>query len=151
MAVLGRMNIRPGPAVLTANCYYAYTSLLFALLAASALWHAVGEWAARLRAALAVALLTLTAHGAELVWRANVAVAHQDREWSRPIRAVQAFVDAHRGEPGFGFSIDYTNSDPVPVVYERPITDVVFREWTAAPNPRYRLTVRNGRAEVSDP
>ena len=151
MAVLGRMNLRPGPAILTANSYYAYTSLLFALLAVSGLWHAVGAWAARLRAALAITLLTLSAHGAELVWRANTMVTHQDRDWSRPIRAVQDFVDAHRGEPGFGFTIDYANSDTIPVVYSRPITEVVFREWTKHPNPPYRLTVRTGRAEASSP
>ena len=151
MAVLGRMNIRPCPTTLTSNSYYSYAALLFALLAVSALWQAVGEWATRLRAAFAIALLTLTAHGAEHIWRMNIAVAHQDREWSRPLRGVQDFVDAHRGEPGFSFSIDYVNSDTIPVMYDYPITEVVFREWTNHPNPRYRLIVRNGRAEASGP
>src|SRR5262249_31419569 len=33
MTVLGRMNLRPVPYVLSSNCYYTYTALLFALLA----------------------------------------------------------------------------------------------------------------------
>ncbi len=146
MTVLGRMNLRPGPGTISSNSYYAYTGLLFGLLTVSVAWHAVGAWAGRLRTGLAIGLVILSADGAEHVREANVAVARREQEWSRTLRAVQAFVDVHRREPGFSFEIDYAASDPVPEMYGARITRIVFSKWMAAPAPRYRLVLRDGKA-----
>lgn len=150
MTVLGRMNMRSGPHILSSNSYYAYTGMLFALFAAAAAWHAVGGWAGRVRTALAVTLLALTALGAEQVWRANVTVSQSEREQTRALRAVQEFVNAHRHEPGFSFEIDYAASDPVMGMYGRPITLIVFSRWMSAPEPSYRIALRDGKAQPCD-
>jgi hypothetical protein len=144
--VLGRMNLRPGVTILSGNSYYAYPALAFALLTASACWHAAGARAWRARAALAACLALLTVPGAELVWQANTNLAKEEQEWSQPIRAVQRFVDDRGGEPGFGFEIDYAASDAVPEVYGRKITDLVFARWVTSASPRYRVAIRDGVA-----
>jgi hypothetical protein len=148
MTVLGRMNMRPERSILAENSYYAYTALAFALLAASAAWHAVGGWGAAVRKWLAVGLLVLSAAGAEKVWEANTRLAQIERVWVLPLRAVQNLVDAHRGEPGFSFEIDYAASDPVPEALNMRITRIVFDEWMCDPNPRYRVTIRAGKARA---
>ncbi|AWM36539.1 hypothetical protein GobsT_56490 [Gemmata obscuriglobus] len=146
MNVLGRMNMRPHSWILSGNSYYTYFALLFALLAASAAWHATGAWAVNVRKGLAAGLVALAALGAEQVWQANTMVAREEREWTRALRAVQKFVDAHEDEPGFSFEIDYPSSDPVPVVHGERITRLVFAEWMSAPQPRYRIAIREGKA-----
>jgi hypothetical protein len=148
MTVLGRMNMRPERSILSENSYYAYTALMFGLLAASAAWHAVGGWGESLRKWLAIGLLVLSAAGAEKVWEANTMLASIERVWMLPLRAVQNLVDAHRGEPGFSFEIDYAASDPVPEIHKMRITRIVFDEWMCDPNPRYRVTIRAGKARA---
>lgn len=147
VTVLGRMNMRPGPAVLAANCYYTYTALVFALFGAGVLWSA-STWARAesVRRAVAAGLLLLTAPGAESVWRTNAHIAHCEKAKVRPIRAVQRFVDRHRGEPGFSFVIDYANSDAVVPMHGRPTPELLFGRWTGDPNPLYRVVIRDGVA-----
>ncbi len=152
ITVLGRMNMRPGPTVLAANCYYTYTALAFALFGLGALWCAArGARAEGARRALAVGLLLLTAHGAELVWQTNRTIDLSEREKSRPIRAVLRFVDQHRHEPDFSFAIDYAHSDPIVPMHDRPTPELLFSRWTSVTNPKYRVTVRDGKALVQPP
>jgi hypothetical protein len=148
MTVLGRMNMRPGANILSGNSYYAYTALVFALLAGSAGWYAVGGWGTPVRKWLAVGLLGLSAVGAEKVWEANTMLARIERVWVLPLWAVQTFVDARRSEPGFSFEIDYAASDPVPEIHKMRITRIVFDEWMRDPNPRYRVTIRAGKVHA---
>lgn len=145
ITVLGRMNLRPVPGVISSNSYYAYPALLFALLTASVLWQAVGEWGGFLRKSLAAGLAALSLLGADHLHRSNVAIARAEREWSRPIRAVQRFIDAHRHEPGFGIEIDYAGSDPIPQIHGRRITQLLFAKWLSVPSPRYHLTLKDGK------
>jgi hypothetical protein len=147
--VLGRMNMRPEPTILCANSYYAYSGLLFVLLTAAPAWFAVGGRAAVLRKWLAGGLFVLAAVGAERVWDANMTVSQTERVWVLPLDAIQDLVDARRGEPGFSFEIDYAASDPVPEIHRMPVTRIVFDEWMADPNPRYRVTIRAGKARVT--
>lgn len=145
MTVFGRMNMRPMWSMLASNSYYTYTALLFALLAASACWYAVAGRVA-VRKWAAVGLFALSGFGSEAVWEANMMVARHEREWARALDAVQKFVDEHRHEPGFGFTIDYADSEHVPVIHTVPITGIVFDRWLARANPTYRVTIRDGRA-----
>ncbi|MBN9122106.1 MAG: hypothetical protein J0I06_23695 [Planctomycetes bacterium] len=146
VTVLGRMNMRPYLPILSSNSYYAYTALLFGLLAASAGWHAVGGWGAPVRRWLAVGMLVSSALGAEYVREANVMVARHEKEWARPLEAVQEFVDKHRHEPGFSFRVDYAASDDIPIIHMVPVVRLVFDEWMCGPDPRYRVTIRDGKA-----
>lgn len=101
---------------------------------------------AGVRGLLACGLFALAASGAERVWEVNARVARDEKPLVRSIRAVQAFVDAHRHEPGFAFEIDYAASDPLVPIHGHPRLHLVFGEWTARPNPTYRVTVRDGKA-----
>jgi hypothetical protein len=138
--------MRPSPAILSSNSYYTYTALLFGLLAASAGWHAVGGWGAPVRKWLAVGLLVLSALGAEGVWEANTMVARHEKEWVRVLQAVQAFVDEHRHEPGFGFYMDYRASEHIPLIHKVSIERIVFDKWMSGDNPRYRVIIKDGKA-----
>ncbi|VTR95590.1 unnamed protein product [Gemmata massiliana] len=148
MTVLGRMNMRPTPYILSSNSYYAYTALLFGLLAASAAWFAVGSWGGRIRTGLVIGLLALSTLGAERIRDVNITVTQQEQELSRALRSVQTFVDAHRREPGFSFEIDYAASDPVVKIHNRRTTQIVFNEWMSAPQPRYRVVLRDGKVQT---
>lgn len=147
VTIFGRMNMRPGPAVLAANCYYTYTALVFALFGAGVLW-AASTWgrAESVRRAIAAGLILLTAFGAEQVWRTNAHIAQCEKAKVRPLRAVQRFVDQHRSEPGFSFVIDYANSDEVVPMHGRPTPELLFSRWMGDPNPLYRVVIRDGVA-----
>jgi hypothetical protein len=150
MNVLGRMNLRPVPEVLASNSYYTYTALLFALLAG---WTAIsrvgdGPRVANARAGLLVGLVVLAILGAEHVRRVNQDVTHYLSDVAKPIRTVNAFVRHHRHEPDFSFAIDHRRSDRIIPVYGIPVTDVMFARWMTAPEPKYRIAVRDGNVIV---
>jgi len=145
ITVLGRMNVRPGPVGLPGNSYYAYFGLLFGLLALATAWQVAGRdagWVGILRVGLLVGLVALSLPGAEVVRRTTADVAQASRGTTTPLRAVQAFVAAHRDEQGFSFAIDYTSSDPIPQKFGVPVTDIVFARWIDATEPRYRVVIR---------
>ena len=144
MAVAGRMNLRPGPYILSANCYYAYPGLLLILVTLAAGWRGLPA-ADPVRRGLAVLLTAVALAGGEQVRQVNEAVARDLLEVTRPAKAVGAFVRAHRHEPGFSFAIDRAASDPEYVIYDRPATDILFHQWIDRTNPRYRLAVRDGK------
>lgn len=146
MTVLGRMNMRPGPHVLSANSYYTYTALAFLLVAASAVWPAAGPRADALRRWLGVGFVLLAAVGSERVWQANVMVAKLDRDWTVPLAAVQELVDKHRGEPDFTFEVDYAESDPTPSMHRMRLPNIVFAEWVRVHGAKYRVVIRDGKA-----
>ena len=121
LAVLGRMNIRPETFDLPQNSYYAYTGLLFALLAANVAWsRAVVRWS----------------DGARTVFFDGIGHSKFDRSETRAssehrscrCRAghhdpasgsatIRGAVNVHQNEPDFAFRIDYTVSDAIPLVY----------------------------------
>lgn len=155
MTVLGRMNLRPGPAILSSNCYYTYTALLFALLAGFVGWAGLGwcrPWTANARVGLVVGLAALALLGAEHIRRVNLEVAKGLTPISRPIRAFHAFVRQHRDEPDFSFEIDHAASDPVTPMLGMPVTDVVFAEWMPVrEKAKYRVAFRDGTVVVLPP
>ena len=146
MTVLGRMNMRPGAYILSANSYYTYTALAFLLVAAAPVWAAVGPRGDSLRQWLGIGFVLLAAVGSERVWQANVMVAKLDRDWVVPLDAVQKLVDKHRGEPDFTFEVDYGASDPIPNVHRRRLPNIVFAEWVRVHGAKYRVVVRDGTA-----
>jgi hypothetical protein len=108
--VLGRMNIRPGPGVLAASSYYAYTPLALLLIGVYFLW--VCRTAARPRLACAVlvtlcgALAVLAAASAHKVNTLNGKMAEEMRPLANQIDCIQGAIDRHGREPGFALSFD---------------------------------------------
>jgi len=143
--VVGRLNVRSYPPQLIVNSYYAYTGLLFVLVCMAAAWRGVNrewQWAACARTGLLAGLTALSLTGAEHVREASTGMALKVRDHAVPLRAVQEFVAQHRGEADFSFAIDYDASDPIPLQWNYPITELVFGRWSDWSAPKYRVIVR---------
>ncbi|MBA4063037.1 MAG: hypothetical protein C0501_04885 [Isosphaera sp.] len=150
ITVLGRMNLRPDPhPTLVRNTYYAYFGLLFLLVGLYAAWQGLGRGGpgGSARTWLLAGLLALTAVGGERVREVNLDIAVQMTPETRPLRAVQKFLDDHRGEPDLTIAIDYEHSDPVPRMCGRPVTWIVFRR-VLTDNPKYGIVIRGTKAVV---
>lgn len=150
LMVLGRMNLRLAPDVLSLNSYYAYLGFLFILAAAGAAWPALdrgGRWIGGARCALIGALAVLTALSVPQVRQANHDVGHALKDYSRPLRTLNDFVNEHRAEPDFSLAVDYANSDSIPSMHGVPITDTVFARWLSE-RPKYQVAIRGGRVLV---
>jgi hypothetical protein len=108
--VLGRMNIRPGPGVLAASSYYAYTPLALLLVGLYFFW--VCRPATRSRPACAVlvalgaSLVVLAAASAHKVYTLNGKMAEEMRPLANQIDCIQGAIDRHGREPGFALSFD---------------------------------------------
>ena len=151
MTVLGRMNLRPGPPMLTSNSYYTYTALLLLMPLIFGAWLGTARMSGRLatlaRKALVGGLAILAFAGAERIWQVNREMAPNPlmKDMTRPIRAVNLFVKEHRDEPDFSIAIDYKSSDKIPIAYGPHVTDTIFHRWIAD-EPKYWLAIRDGKA-----
>jgi hypothetical protein len=151
MTVLGRMNLRPGPAMLTSNCYYTYTAFVLLIPLLFAAWQGILGAGSRVaavgRSALVGGLVILSFVGAEHIRRVNLEVAQTPlmRDITRPAHAVNLFVKAHYHEPDFSIAIDYESSDTVPKYgYYTRAVDAIFHRWLAE-EPKYRIAIREGK------
>jgi hypothetical protein len=154
VTVLGRMNLKlTPPYVLTVNTYYTYFGLLFSLLAISAACQTIdrlGGCVSGARYGLLAGLVALAVFGAFQVRKANATIARSIKEYARPIRVLNDFVEAHRLEPDFSVSISYVFSDPVPRLDGLFITDAVFKRWIST-TPKYRIAIRHDGVQVLPP
>jgi len=149
--ILGRMNLRPGPDCLCSNSYYSYMGLLFGLT----IWCTLMQGLPRIKGypttvawkAMLVGLVALTIHGGIQVRLINSRFSDLMLGMSAPIRAVHKFVQQHRNEQDFSLTIDYRSSDPVPMRYGKPVTDMIFSRWID-PNAKYRIAIRHRAAVV---
>jgi hypothetical protein len=92
-------------------------------------------------------LLVLAFAGAERVRAVNVELAAEMKPVTRPLHAVNLFVKKHRHEADFSIAIEYDSSDPVPQVFDVPVTRIIFRRWLAD-EPKYWIAIRGGKAVV---
>lgn len=151
MAVLGRMNLRPGPGVLMSNCYYTYTAFFFIIPILFTAWQGVMDAESQLaslgRKALLGGLVILTFVGGEQVRRMNQIIAQTSlmKDITRPVHAVNLFVKTHRHEPDFSIGIDYESSDDIPKYMYIRMTHVIFNRWISD-QPKYWIAVRDGKA-----
>jgi hypothetical protein len=161
--VLGRMNMRPRPNILSMNSYYAYLPLAMLLVGLYAFWssapsasdHGSERIAGGFRAAIVAGLLVLSVASAGKVYDMNcqITTAH------RPLRSAIAFFDnlvrQHAVEPRFAMAFSpeawqrfgsfrhrYVIQVPLPVAlhachvdYENPthIVTVVDGKWHVDP------------------
>jgi hypothetical protein len=156
LSVLGRMNMRPGPIILSSNSYYAYLSLLFLLLTLAGLWQAPVPGQARASGAitcvcqslLVVGLVLLSVEGARQVHTVN----EQEAALLQPLRAtvvaVQGFIDRHRHEGRLRVAFDLDNSDGIDVYHGIPITTILFHEWIDNADPSYVLRLRESQVHA---
>lgn len=150
MNVLGRMNLRHWPDILTRNSYYAYPELLLALAAGFTAWAALGRGgriAAACRWTLLAALAVLAAVNVPQVERVNEMVSQEHMAVRRAVAVVNHFVERHRDEPGFSFVIDYADSVPVFSIRGVPVTTLLFGRWLTA-EPKYHLVLRDGEVQA---
>ena len=77
-----------------------------------------------------------------MVRQTNADIARELRPYTRPVRALGAFIDTHRRAPGFGFEIDIEDSGPIPEECGRPITTILFARWMCDTDPAYRVVIQ---------
>ncbi len=129
MNVLGRMNLRHEPDVLSRNSYYAYPALLLALAAGFTAWQALGRAGragAACRGILLLALAALSIVNGFEVRRVNNLLAGELRGLRRTAEALNRFVARHRREPDFSMAIDYGASDAEMSISGFPVTTILF-------------------------
>jgi hypothetical protein len=148
MNVVGRMNLRREPDILSRNSYYAYPALLLALAAGFTAWQAPGR-AGRAgtlgRGSLLLGLAVLSAADGFQVRRVNEMLAGAHRPVRMTTGALNHFVARHRGEPDFSLGIDHAASDQEDSYDGLSVTTILFGRWMTSPEPKYVLVLRGGR------
>jgi hypothetical protein len=145
--VLGRMNLRPGPAVIARNSYYAYTPLVALLAALYYLWVRLPPaWPRAASAALAVVLVglavlsgasALTVHAMTDKMRGDyrLLAAHIDR--------LQRTIDRNRHDPGFALSFDPDLFYSLEQYHAVPLVEILFCRFLDHENPSH-VVCRDG-------
>ncbi len=143
--VLGRMNLRHEPSILSTNSYYTYISLLFMLMTLFTMWQGADKTSGLVKSGLWAFLITglvaLALYGGSQVRSRNRAFADEMKPVSSPIRAVQKFVRKHKHEPDFSIEIDHESSDFVGRKYDLWDTDIIFGRWLR-PDAKYLIAIR---------
>ena len=149
--ILGRMNMRPIPNILSCNSYYVYTSLLLfcvascLLLVPGAQRPASGARAWRgLYAFLLGGMLLLAGCSGYVLLRTNRDYTVILKVFRAPMDLVYNFIQAHRHEPDFSFAYDMEKSDAVFWMRGLPLTSIYFRQYEDNRNPKYVLACRGG-------
>jgi len=149
ITVLGRMNMRPSRYVLCSNSYYTYIALLFFLVAAFVLWQALpaGRWS-RWGVALSAGLIFLGLYSGGRIHHASERLRDRSAHFQATIRQLDAFVEAHRHEPGFRLAFDMRPDDPFPVTHSIPFPLILYARWIDNHAPTYVVAFPDGEVEV---
>jgi hypothetical protein len=127
--VLGRMNMRPGPATIARNSYYAYPPFLALLVGLYYLWVRVPL--ARPRAAF-ILLLVVTGLGVLSwfsAWKVRAMteqITFDTRHLRHRIDFIQKLIDRHRHDPHFAISFDPDAFNSVGTYRSVSYLDILF-------------------------
>jgi hypothetical protein len=153
VTVLGRMNLRSNPWVLSGNSYYTYLPLLGLLASLYVVW----TWAAPrttrpgslgvlgCHAILVLGLVVLSVVSGTQVYAINVAEKNQLRPLRIATNIVQEFIDCHQAEPDFSIAFDGSVCASVQTFYGIPFPLILFKRYVNNDNPRYVFTMAGGK------
>jgi hypothetical protein len=139
--VLGRMNLRPGPAVIARNSYYAYTPLVALLVAVYYLWVRLPLVPPR---SASVALMVVLGGLGVLSWCSAMKI-HAMTERIRAdyrllcdqINRLQRAIDRHRHDPHFALSFDPELFESLPEYHGVPFVEILFCQFINHEHPSH--------------
>jgi hypothetical protein len=150
--VLGRMNLRPEPAVIARNSYYAYTPFLALLLGLYYLW--VRKPLLPVRAACVALVVVLCGLGL-LSWtsaRKVQAMTDRVRADYHPLRAqidcLQQLIDHHRDDPAFAISFDPDLFYSLDHYHGLPLVEILFCRFLDHEHPTHVICAGGRRWRV---
>lgn len=153
ITVLGRMNMRPSHFVLCSNSYYTYIALVFFLIAAFTLWQPLGAVRTRLtercHLALCIGLVFLGCYSAGRIHHAAERLRGYYAFFRSNIRRLDAFVAAHRHEPGFRLAFDMRPNAPFPETHSIPFTAILYTRWIDNHEPTYVVAFPDGELSIT--
>jgi hypothetical protein len=152
ITVLGRMNLRPSPLMLSNNSYYTYIPFLFLLLGVSALWSLLASaptaaWT-KVRSSLCAVVFTgfviLSLVSAVKVYAINAKGREDSAGFIRQIALIERFIRHHRREADFSLAFDLESCNVIGTQYGVPITTILFQRYLNATNPKYVICFPKG-------
>lgn len=157
ITVVGRMNLRPGPDVLSTNSYYAYLPFLFLLLSVAAFWQREGTTeigrGMLLRNSLSIgmisALLVLSIVSGVEVYHINVKGRENFEGFTHRIARIDKFVRQHCDEDDFSLAFTFDSCRAVGTQYGVPITTMLFQPYINVSRPKYVVGFSDGEPTVS--
>ena len=139
--VLGRMNMRPGPTILSRNSYYAYAPLLGLLVGLYFLWvrtPALGRrWTPVALLFLGVGLAAVANNSAHKVRAMNAHIEEALRPLANQVDCVQGLIDRHGREPGFALSFDPPLLDSLESCHGVTLLEALFFRHFAFDRPTH--------------
>jgi hypothetical protein len=154
ITVLGRMNLRPGPAVLSTNSYYPYMPFVFLILGVSAICAFVASrrarrWLSNSLCALVVGgLIVLSIVSGMKVHAIDVKGRDDFAGFTRRVAWVERFNRQHGGEADFGLAFDLDSCQVIGTSYGVPITTILFKPYLNSPCPKYVIHFPDGEPSV---
>jgi hypothetical protein len=149
--VLGRMNVRLKPDVLSINSYYTYLPLLGVLIAlyglcVCSLSASHGRWrlALPVHAVVLLGLVVLSAFGGRKVHAINVAVKKEMQPLRVATRTLRRFIADHRHEPGFSIAFDGSVYGATENCHGIPLSVILFKRCLDNHHPRYVFSLERG-------
>jgi hypothetical protein len=151
ITVVGRMNLRPGPDVLSTNAYYPYLPFLFLILGISAIWSFSAtdpsSMGTRLSNGLGVlmiaALLTLSVISGAKVHAINVKGRDDLAGFTRRVAKVERFIREHHDEEDFSLAFTFDSCQALGTQYGVPISTILFQPYISA-SPKYVVDFPGG-------
>jgi hypothetical protein len=143
LIVFGRMNMRPGPEVLSGNAYYTYIPLLACLMSLYIIWTFAAPERRRpvvgvaLYAVLLGGLIVLGVYAGGRVYAINAAVAEDLRPLYEGDRWLLDFIRQHEAEPDFSFALDPASQESLESFHSLPWAFIVFKPYIDNYNPKY--------------
>lgn len=156
ITVLGRMNLRPSPRILSNNSYYTYIPFLFLLLGVSAIWSfpASEQTAARTKmwnslcAVVFTGLVILSVVSAVKVHAINAKGRDDSAGFIRRIALIERFIRHHRKEADFSLAFDLESCSVIGTQYGVPITTILFQRYINSTNPKYVICFPDGKPSM---
>jgi hypothetical protein len=156
ITVVGRMNVRPGPDVLSTNSYYPYLPLLFLILGIFGIWAfaAFGQspaWWTRLGNGLAVlmigSLLILSVVSGLKVHAINLRGRDDFAGFTRRVATVERLIREHGKEADFSLAFTFDSFQALGTQYGVPISTILFQRYFTA-SPKYVVSFPDGEPSL---
>ncbi|MBP0015931.1 MAG: hypothetical protein J7647_00045 [Cyanobacteria bacterium SBLK] len=156
--LLGRLNARPGPHMLTTNSYYPYFAFLLFIIFSFLLWliayrqNTIKEtkWIdINLSLVLIFTLLIGSIYNGFSTYNNNLTIQEALKESTTIVKQINSFINKHGSEDDFDLAFDnYRNESPVLESYRVPLTSMLYNQYEDVNDPKYVVVFeKNGKLD----